>query len=51
LAAIKQALASKRLTAPLFNTPLFTKHLEAAYIQMYERYQNNSPVNHIYIQD
>jgi predicted O-linked N-acetylglucosamine transferase (SPINDLY family) len=39
LAAIKQKLSDNRLTAPLFNTPLFTKNIEAAYTQMYQRYQ------------
>jgi predicted O-linked N-acetylglucosamine transferase (SPINDLY family) len=39
LAALKQKLASNRLTTPLFDTPQFTKDLERAYIQMYERYQ------------
>jgi len=38
LATIKQKLAENRLTTPLFDTPLFTKHLEAAYTQMMERY-------------
>ena len=36
LAYIKLKLANNRLTAPLFDTPLFTKNLEAAYIKMYE---------------
>ena len=40
LADIKLRLASNRLTTPLFDTPLFTKNLEIAYIQMYERYQS-----------
>jgi protein O-GlcNAc transferase len=48
LAAIKQKLAENRLTTPLFDSPLFTKHLEAAYIKMYERYQNDLPPDHIY---
>jgi protein O-GlcNAc transferase len=39
LAAIKAKLAQQRLTAPLFDTPLFTQHLESAYQQMMERYQ------------
>jgi len=39
LAGLKLKLANNRLTAPLFDTPLFTKNLEAAYIQIYERYQ------------
>lgn len=49
LAAIKQKLAHNRLTTPLFDSPLFTKHLEAAYIKMYERYQNDLPPDPIYI--
>ncbi len=36
---IKLQLDNNRLTAPLFNTPLFTKNIEAAYIKMYEEYQ------------
>ena len=39
LADIKLKLSNNRLTAPLFDTPLFTKHLEAAYIKMVEGYQ------------
>jgi predicted O-linked N-acetylglucosamine transferase (SPINDLY family) len=35
---IKLKLANNRLTTPLFDTPLFTKNLEAAYIKMMERY-------------
>ncbi len=38
---IKNKLAEKRLSAPLFDTPLFAKNLEAAYFKMYERYQTN----------
>jgi protein O-GlcNAc transferase len=40
LANIKRKLADNRLTAPLFDTRLFTKHIEAAYAAMYERYQS-----------
>ena len=39
LAAIKQKLQENRNITPLFDTPLFTKNLEAAYIKMMERYQ------------
>ena len=39
LAVIKHKLADNRLTTPLFDTKLFTKHIEAAYTAMYERYQ------------
>jgi len=49
LAGIKQTLANNRLTTPLFNTPLFTKNLEALYIKMYERYQNDLQPDHISI--
>jgi predicted O-linked N-acetylglucosamine transferase (SPINDLY family) len=34
LTAIKEKLAHNRNTTPLFDTPLFTKHLEAAYRRM-----------------
>jgi len=49
LEIIKLKLANNRLTAPLFDTPLFTKNLEAAYIKMYERYQDDLVPKHIYI--
>lgn len=38
LAKIKQQLARQRVSAPLFDTPRFTRHLEAAYAGIYERY-------------
>jgi predicted O-linked N-acetylglucosamine transferase (SPINDLY family) len=47
LAEIKLKLANNRLTAPLFDTPLFAKNLEAAYLQMYERYQADLQPDHI----
>ncbi len=49
LNALKAKLAANRLTTPLFDTPLFTKNLEKAYTQMYERYQADMPVDHIVI--
>ena len=49
LADLKQKLANNRLTTPLFDTPLFTKNLEAAYIQMYQRYQTGLEPDHILI--
>jgi predicted O-linked N-acetylglucosamine transferase (SPINDLY family) len=49
LKAIKQKLFDNRLTTPLFNTPLFAKNLETAYIEMYERYQADLQPDHIYI--
>jgi protein O-GlcNAc transferase len=49
LAEIKSRLAGNRMTTPLFDTPLFTKKLEAAYSQMYERYQADLPLDNISI--
>jgi predicted O-linked N-acetylglucosamine transferase (SPINDLY family) len=50
LRQIKQKLEKNRLTTPLFDTQLFTGHIEAAYTQMYERYQAGLPPDHIYVQ-
>jgi protein O-GlcNAc transferase len=49
LADLKNKLAKNRLTTPLFDTPLFTRKLEEAYIQIYERYQKDLPPDHIVI--
>jgi predicted O-linked N-acetylglucosamine transferase (SPINDLY family) len=38
LAAIKHKLAENRLSKPLFNSELYTKHLEEGYQQAYQRY-------------
>ena len=48
---IKNRLAKNRLTTPLFDTKLFTHHIEAAYIEMYERYQADLPPEHLYIKN
>jgi protein O-GlcNAc transferase len=42
-------LANNCLTAPLFDTPLFTKNLEAAYIGIMERYQTDMLPEHMVI--
>ena len=49
IADIKQKIIENRLTSPLFDTPLFTKNLEAAYIKMYERYHADLEPDHIVI--
>lgn len=49
LAALKQKLASNRLTTPLFDTPQFTKDFERVYVQMYERYQADLPPEHLFV--
>ena len=48
---IKNKLERNRLTTALFDTPRFTKHIETAYKQMYERYQSNLQPNNIYIEN
>jgi protein O-GlcNAc transferase len=50
LAAIKQKLADNRLTAPLFDTALFARHIEAAYAAMVERYDAGLKPDHIAVQ-
>jgi len=50
LAAFKHKLANNRLTTPLFDTQLYTRHIEAAYATMYERYRAGLPPDHIYVQ-
>jgi predicted O-linked N-acetylglucosamine transferase (SPINDLY family) len=49
LNSIKQKLTKNRLTTPLFNAQLFTKNLEATYMQMYERDMADLPPEHITI--
>ena len=51
LAKIKRKLADNRLTTPLFDTKLYTKHIEAAYAAIYERHQAGLAPEHIYISD
>ena len=49
LSALKVKLSKNRLTTPLFDTKLYTKHFEAALIEAYERYQSDLPPAHIQI--
>jgi protein O-GlcNAc transferase len=46
LELIRHKLTRNRLTAPLFDTPLFARHIEDAYAQMYARYQADLPPDH-----
>ena len=48
LKAIKEKLVNNLPTAPLYNTSLFTQHLESAYLSMYDRYHNGLDPEHIY---
>ena len=44
---IKEKLLRNRRTTPLFDTNFFTKHIEAAYVQMLQRYEAGLPPDHI----
>ena len=50
LGAIRRKLAENRNTAPLFDSRLFARHIEAAYVAMYVRYQSNLAPEHIYVE-
>lgn len=49
LSAIKDQLASRRLTAPLFDTGLAVRHIERAYEHMFERFNAGLKPDHIEI--
>jgi hypothetical protein len=49
LQGIKERLDQRRLTSPLFDTPLFARHMEAAFETMYRRYQAGLPPDHLEI--
>ena len=50
LKIIKDKLVNNLPTAPLYDTPLFTRHLESAYLTMYDRYQKGLDPDHIYVE-
>jgi len=49
IASLKARLAKNRATCPLFDTVLFTQHIESAYQAAYDRYHNGLPPDHIYV--
>ena len=49
LSLFRNRLERNRLTTPLFDTPRFTRHLEAALSQMMHLYYRDLPPDHIYI--
>lgn len=49
LTALKGKLADHRLTTPLFDTALFTRHLEAAFAMMVERQRAGQAPDHLTI--
>ena len=50
LAAVRAKLAANRLTTPLFDTALFTKHIEDAYQQAYQNYFDGQEPRSISVQ-
>ena len=49
LAQIRRTLADNRLSTPLFDTALFTKHLENGFEQVYQRYYDGKPPDDIFV--
>jgi protein O-GlcNAc transferase len=49
LANLKRKLATNRLTTSLFDIQMYTRHIEAAYTMMYERYQADLQPDYIYV--
>jgi predicted O-linked N-acetylglucosamine transferase (SPINDLY family) len=47
LAGLRARLWRHRKTSPLFDTKRFTRHMEAAYQMMWERYQQGLPPDHL----
>ncbi len=47
LAALKRKLAANRAASPLFDAARFTRHIEAAYLAMWERHQAGLTPAHI----
>jgi predicted O-linked N-acetylglucosamine transferase (SPINDLY family) len=50
LKGIRDKLERNRLTTPLFDTNLFTEHIEMAYKQAYVRYFKDAPSEYIKIE-
>ena len=48
LNAVKEKLNNNLLLSPLYNTPLYTKHLEKTYLEIYERCHKGLEPDHIY---
>lgn len=51
LKELKLKLEKHKLTTPLFDTKLFTKHIEAIYEEMYEKYQADLAPSDIEVRD
>ena len=47
---IKKRLLQNRLQKPLFDSQLFTENIEKAYVEVFNRYRNQLPPEHFYVQ-
>jgi predicted O-linked N-acetylglucosamine transferase (SPINDLY family) len=48
LIAIRRKIERNRLTTPLFHTEYFARHLEDAFTQIYDRYHDDLPPEHVF---
>ena len=48
--SLKNKLINNLPEAPLYDTPLFTRHIESAYKTMYERYHEGFEPENIYVE-
>jgi predicted O-linked N-acetylglucosamine transferase (SPINDLY family) len=49
LKGIRDKLERNRLTTPLFDTNLFTKHIEMAYKEIFNQYRKDMPLDHLHV--
>ena len=49
LKIIKNKLNNNLSSSPLYDTPLYVKQIESAYLEMYDRYQKGLEPKHIYV--
>jgi predicted O-linked N-acetylglucosamine transferase (SPINDLY family) len=48
---IKSKIALNKKTAPLFNTELYTRHIESAYLKMYQLHIDGKRPEHISVEN
>lgn len=49
LADIRRRLEGNRLSSALFNTALYTRHIEAAFAEIHERHRSGLPPDHVFV--
>jgi protein O-GlcNAc transferase len=50
LASLRSRVEVGRAHSPLFNTPRFTRHLEAAFLHMHRLYESGVPAEHFHVE-